>query len=87
MPKRALLIIDSKREYLWRAVDDEGEVLEVLSQSHRNKRAALKPMQKQLKKQGYISNQIVTDKLGSYSAALGGLGLSDIHVTGGGISR
>ena len=75
--------IGGKRTYLWRAVDDEGEVLDVLAQSRRNKLAALKLMRKLLKKQGYIPDQIVTDKLGSYSAALRDLGLSHIHVTGG----
>ena len=75
--------IGGKRTYLWRAVDDEGEVLEVLAQSRRNKRAALKLMRKLLKKQGYIPDKIVTDKLGSYSAALRELGLSHLHVTGG----
>ena len=75
--------IAGKRTYLWRAVDDEGEVLEVLAQSRRNKRAALKLMRKLLKKQGYIPDEIVTDKLGSYSAALRDLGLVHLHVTGG----
>jgi putative transposase len=75
--------IGGKRTYLWRAVDDEGEVLEVLAQSRRNKRAALKLMRKLLKKQGYIPNAIVTDKLGSYAAALRELGLEHLHVTGG----
>ena len=75
--------IAGKRTYLWRAVDDEGEVLEVLAQSRRNKRAALKLMRKLLKKQGYIPDKIVTDKLGSYFAALRELGLEHLHVTGG----
>jgi transposase-like protein len=75
--------IAGKRTYLWRAVDDEGEVLEILAQSRRNKRAALKLMRKLLKKQGYIPDVIVTDKLGSYSAALRDLGLAHLHVTGG----
>ena len=44
--------IGGKQTYLWRAVDDEGEVLDVLAQSRRNKRAALKLMPKLLKKQG-----------------------------------
>ena len=52
-------------------------------QSRRNKRAALKLMRKLLKKQGYIPDEIVTDKLGSYSAALRELGLLHLHVTGG----
>jgi len=75
--------IGGKRTYLWRAVDDEGEVLEVLAQSRRNKRAAPKLMRKLLKKQGYIPDKIVTDKLGSYSAALRELSLEHLHVTGG----
>jgi putative transposase len=40
--------------YLWRAVDAEGEVLDVLVQSRRNKRAALKLMRKLLKKYGFV---------------------------------
>ena len=75
--------IGGKRTYLWRAVDDEGEVLEVLAQSRRNKRAAPKLMRKLLKKQGYIPDKIVTDKLGSYPAALRELSLEHLHVTGG----
>ena len=75
--------IRGKQVYLWRAVDDEGEVLEVLAQPRRNKRAALKLMRKLLKKQGYAPDRIVTDKLGSYSAALRELGLKRLHVTGG----
>ncbi|MBS9717267.1 IS6 family transposase [Pseudohalocynthiibacter aestuariivivens] len=75
--------IAGKRTYLWRAVDDEGEVLEVLAQSRRNKRAAIKLMRKLMKKQEYIPGQIVTEKLGSCSAAPRDLGLSHIHVAGG----
>ena len=43
--------------YLWRAVDSEGEVLDILVQSRRNKKAALKLMRKLLKKQGYAPNK------------------------------
>ena len=52
--------------YLWRAVDSEGEVLDILVQSRRNKKAALKLMRKLLKKQGYAPNKVVTDKLPAY---------------------
>lgn len=69
--------------YLWRAVDDEGEVLEILVQSRRNKKAALKMVRKLLKKQGFLPSSIVTDKLPSYSAALRDLGLSRRHDFGG----
>jgi len=75
--------INGKRMYLWRAVDNEGEVLDILVQSRRNKRAALKLMRKLLKKQGFVPNSIVTDKLPSYGAALRELSLSKIHDFGG----
>ena len=75
--------INGKRSYLWRAVDDEGEVLEILVQSRRNKRAALKLMRKLLKKQGFVPDVIVTDKLPSYGAALRELNLSTRHDFGG----
>jgi len=75
--------INGKRKYLWRAVDDEGEVLDILVQTRRNKRAAIKLIRKLLKKQGYVPNTIVTDKLPSYGAALRELNLSKIHDFGG----
>lgn len=75
--------INGKRMYLWRAVDSEGEVLDILVQSRRNKKAALKLMRKLLKKQGYVPVAFVTDKLGSYGAALKKLGLSKRHDFGG----
>ena len=69
--------------YLWRAVDSEGELLDILVQSRRNKKAALKLMRKLLKKQGYAPNKVVTDKLPSYGAALRDLNMTGNHVTGG----
>jgi putative transposase len=75
--------INGKRMYLWRAVDSEGEVLDILVQSRRNKKAALKLMRKLLKKQGFVPDAFVTDKLPSYGAALGDLGLSKRHDFGG----
>ena len=75
--------INGKRSYLWRAVDSEGVVLEILVQSRRNKRAALKLMRKLLKKQGLVPDAIITDKLPSYGAALKDLGLSRLHDFGG----
>ncbi len=75
--------INGKRMYLWRAVDSEGEVLEILGQSRRNKKAALKLMRKLLKRQGFIPDAFVTDKLPSYGAALNDLGLSKRHDFGG----
>ena len=75
--------INGKRMYLWRAVDSEGEVLDILVQSRRNKRAALKLMRKLLKKQGFVPDAFVTDKLPFYGAALGDLGLLKRHDFGG----
>jgi DDE domain len=63
------LKIDGRMVYLWRAVDAQGEVLDVLIQSGRNKRAALKLIRKLLKKYGFVPDKLVTDDLKSYSAA------------------
>lgn len=58
--------IASETVYLWRAVDDEGEVLDVLVQRRRDKAIALKLMRKVLKKHGIAPAAVVTDKLRSY---------------------
>ncbi len=68
--------------YLWRAVDDEGEVLDVLVQRRRDKRAARKLMRKLLKKHGMAPAEITTDKLRSYGAASAELGLTARHERG-----
>ena len=75
--------IGGRPMYLWRAVDAEGEVLDILVQRHRNKRAALKLLRKLLKKQGMRPEAVVTDKLRSYGAALRSLGMQRRQVTGG----
>ncbi|MEY4879361.1 MAG: hypothetical protein RJB62_830 [Pseudomonadota bacterium] len=62
--------IHGKRMFMWRAVDDEGEVLDVLVQKRRHKRAALRLLRKLLKRQGYVPDRFVTDGLLSYGAAL-----------------
>ena len=62
--------INGRRMYLWRAVDSEGEVLDILVQSRRNRKAALKLMRMLLKKHGFVPDALVTDKLPSYGAAL-----------------
>ena len=53
--------------YLWRAVDAEGEVLDVLVQSKRNKLAALKLMRKLLKKYAIVPERMATDDLRSWA--------------------
>ena len=76
------LKIDGKQVYLWRAVDAEGEVLDVLVQKRRNKHAALKLMRKLLKKYGFIPERFITDNLGSYGAAARDLGIEKHHERG-----
>jgi IS1 family transposase len=61
--------IGGKRTYLWRAVEHEGEVLEMLVQRRRDTQAALRLMRKLLKKQGFVPKFLVTDKLRSYASA------------------
>src|ERR1019366_2433068 len=76
------LKIDGRLVYLWRAVGPEGEVLDVLVQTRRNKRAALKLMRKLLKKYGFVPDKLVTDDLRSYGAAAGHLGILNRHERG-----
>ena len=59
--------LDEMVVYLWRAVDHEGEVLDMLFQRRRDTRAALRLMRKLLKKQGFAPKLLVTDKLRSYA--------------------
>ena len=68
--------------YLWRAVDDEGEVLDMLVQKRRNKRAALRLLRKLLKNIGIHPESIGTDGLRSYGAAAQDLNLSERHHPG-----
>ena len=58
-----------RRMYLWRAVDAEGEILDVLVQARRDTRAARRLMLKLLKRQGTAPSVVVTDRLSSYGAA------------------
>lgn len=62
--------INGQRMYIWRAVDKEGEVLDVLFQKRRNKDAALKWLRKLLKSKGAVPEAIVTVGLRSYPTAL-----------------
>jgi putative transposase len=63
------LTIQGKMAYLWRAVDQHGNVLDILVQSRRNKAAAKKFFRKLLKRCEYVPRVIITDKLASYGAA------------------
>ena len=63
------LKINGQLHYLWRAVDQDGDVLDILVQSRRNKEAAKKFFRKLLKRLRYIPRALITDKLKSYRAA------------------
>lgn len=64
-----VLTIKGEHHYLWRAVDQEGHVLDILVQRCRDKKAAKKFFRKLLKGLRYVPRVIVTDKLKSYGAA------------------
>jgi transposase-like protein len=68
--------------YLWRAVDHEGEVLDMLVQRRPDGRAALRLMRKLLKKLGFAPKLLITDKLRSYAAAFRRLRLTCSHEQG-----
>src|SRR5882762_7718721 len=63
------LKINGRHHYLWRAVDQDGDVLDILVQSRRDKKVAKKFFRKLLKGLRYVPRFIVTDKLRSYLAA------------------
>jgi putative transposase len=73
--------INGETHYLWRAVDHEGEVLESYVTKCRDRKAALKFLRKSMKRSGQ-PRIIVTDKLGSYRAAMVLIGNSDRQETG-----
>jgi putative transposase len=61
--------IRGERHYLWRAVDQDGEVIDILLQSRRDRHAAARFLRKLLKRSGRVPQRLVTDRLGSYRAA------------------
>ena len=61
--------IRGRQQYLWRAVDEDGDVIDILVQARRNQRAAARFFRKLLKRQGREPRRLITDKLGNYSAA------------------
>src|SRR3954466_6582214 len=65
------LMIRGTKHWLWRAVDQDGFVLDVLVQKRREQRAAKRLLRKLLKKQGRAPRVLITDKLASYAAAKG----------------
>jgi putative transposase len=63
------VMIRGRQQYLWRAVDQDGDVIDILVQSRRDRRAAARFFRKLLKGQGRGPLRLITDKLRSYSAA------------------
>jgi putative transposase len=61
--------INGAQQYRWRAVDQDGNVLDILVQSRRDKRAATKFLRQLLKGLQYVPRVVITDKLASYGAA------------------
>jgi putative transposase len=74
--------IRGKRMYLWRAVDAEGEVLDMIVQHRRDPAAALKLLKRLMWSQKVTPKEVVTDGLKSYGSALTELGLQERHRPG-----
>ena len=73
--------INGVQHYMWRAIDHEGEVLEVYVSRKRDRKAALKFLKKMIRRYS-LPEEIVTDLLRSYPAALREIGATDRHLTG-----
>ena len=73
--------IQGRQQYLWRAVDEDGDVLDILVPSHRNRRAAIRFFWMLLKIQSRISRRLITDRLCSYAATCRTVMPSVVHVT------
>ncbi len=76
------ITIQGQRRYLWRAVDQDGEVIDILVTKGRDRRAAKRFFRKMLKHQGQAPWQLITDKLRSYPAAHREIFPSVVHRTG-----
>ena len=73
--------IQGWRQYLWRAVDQDGDVIDSLVQPRRNRHAAVRFFRALLKGQGRVPRRLITDKLGSYAAAHRTVMPSVVHST------
>ena len=73
--------IQGRQHYLWRAVDEDGDAIDILVQSRRNRRAAVRFFRKLLKGQGCVPRRLITDKLRSYPAARRTVMPSVVHCT------
>ncbi len=81
--------INGERKYLWRAVDQDGNVLDILVQNRRDKAAARRFLRRLMKKTSAVPRVVVTDKLRSYGAAHREVapGLEGVPLLGGGCER
>ncbi len=77
-----VIVIRRKRTWLWRAVDNEGEVPDFLGQRRRDAKAARKLMKTLLRKQGFAPTRIMTDTLRSYPSAFRAIGFAAEHDRG-----
>ena len=67
--RQVLISIAGKKHWLWRAVDQDGYVLDEIVQTRRDTKAAKRLLKRLLRKQGGPPRRLITDKLGSYAAA------------------
>ena len=80
-PDEVFVRINGETHYLWRAVDHEGEVLEVFATKRRDRRAALQFLKRAMKRYGR-PRSIVTDRLRSYRAAMNVIGNAGVQDCG-----
>ena len=75
------MTLNGRLQYLWRAVDEDGDVLDILVQSRRNRRAAVRFFRKLLKREARVPRRLITDQLRSYAAAQRKVMPSVVHCT------
>ena len=73
--------LQGRRQYLWRAVDEDGDILDILVQSRRHRRAAVRFFRKLLKRQGCLPRRLITAQFRSYPAACRTVMPSVVHCT------
>ena len=73
--------INGKTQYLWRAMDHQGELLEAIVTKERDTKAALNLLKKPMRRYGRVE-EVVTDGLASYRAALNDIGARKLQATG-----
>lgn len=81
------IVIRDQPHWLWRAVDQDGYVLDEIMQTRRNTKAARRLLTRLLKRQGMRPGRMITDRLKSYGAARRKLGLSIRHLSHKGLNN